>query len=324
MKFSVYVIASSATSARDQHRQNVCHELQKEFEGSTVTVIEEFDADTITREVSQNHVKIEKLTDPRTEAFNKYTKPIDVRNLSNAMKHQSALKKIAEASEEPNTYNLVVEDDVLMGANWPSALRACVHEMPKDCDMVMLGIPGNSSERFQPASSVHEAIPCIDSYIVTKKAADTLSRSFFPVRFITNVHISYLAKTMNINIYLVKPNVFLDGTKYGSFVSTLTPGNQLFLNRDYVHAKAALSDNPAVNVPDKEVRALLYDTQLSGHPDFKHLQALFEWKTAGAESAVEKFKEAIALYDANNAMVTNESPALRDYIRLHKDLQALD
>ena len=35
------------------------------------------------------------------------------------------------------------------------------------------------------------------------------------------------------------------------------------------------------------------------------------------------FREALAVYDANNALVSNESPFLRDYIRLYAELQSI-
>ena len=43
------------------------------------------------------------------------------------------------------------------------------------------------------------------------------------VRFITNVHLSYLVKSLKLNVYLHKPNVFLDGSKYEAFIHAPRP-----------------------------------------------------------------------------------------------------
>jgi hypothetical protein len=308
------------TESRTPHIEKLIQELStvEGLEVVSVNRILDCDATAVTKKVVDDDVKIEKLTDPRLELFNKFAKTLDSRNVSNALKHLSALKSIAE-SGDPEAHHIVLEDDILAGAHWSDALLACLQNLPEGYDIVALGIPGSSEAQFQLASNLYEVLPCCDSYLVSADAASKLSRAFKPIRFITNVHLSYLAKTLKLDVYLHKPNMFLDGSKYGAFISTLTPGNQLILNREYIEAKNAL-DKPEGKL-DERVRKALYENPHSLHPDFKHLQALYEWRKNGPAAAEPVFKDALACYDANNALITNESQFLRDYIRLHAEIQ---
>nr|WRJ69848.1 hypothetical protein TetV2_00403 [Oceanusvirus sp.] len=317
----VHVIRSALTEARTPHIEKLIRDIS-EVEGLEVVSVNRVadgDSTAVTKKVVDEDVKIEKLTDPRLESFNKFAKTLDPRNVSNALKHLAALKAASESAHDGSVMHLVLEDDVLAGAQWSEALLSCLRNLPSGCDVVALGIPGNSEAQFQLAGNLYDVLPCCDSYLITKEAAAKLARAFKPIRFITNVHLSYLARSLKLAVYLHKPNVFLDGSKYGAFISTLTPGNQLILNRAYIEGKNALADPE--NKLDEGVRKALFDNPHSLHPDFKHLQAMYEWKKSGAAAAEPLFEDALASYDANNALVTNESPFLRDYIRLHAFIQ---
>ncbi|AUF82736.1 hypothetical protein TetV_654 [Tetraselmis virus 1] len=319
---NIQLIVSKLTENRATHYEDSVFLVLNNLYDVKITKITDHDFDTITKEIVDSSVKLENLSDPRLSSFNKYTKTLDVRNLSNALKHKQALQNIVKynSDHQSDTFHLVLEDDILTGNNWKENLSSCLQQLPSDADMVFLGVPGSTNATFQTLHDSYDITPCCDSYLITQSAADNLSRAFFPIRFLTNIHLSYLINTLNIKAYLHKPNIFLDGSKYGTFVSSLNPSSQLILNKDFVRAKKAIISGQC----DTDIKTMIYDGPHSQHPDFKYLQAMFVWNTRGPKEAEPVFQEALTAYDNYNSFVNNESPILRDFISLYKDMQYVD
>ena len=323
MRFDVTIITSELTNARRPHCENLIAEMKKEHEVEW-RFVTDHDPETIDRGFIQHNVKLEALTDPRLEKFNKYTKTLHMRNVSNAKKHQVALQHAADAGADgTDTVFLVLEDDVLAGTDWADKLKTLVATMPEDAGWLSLGVPTRGNAPFQELGDVYEALPCCESYIVRPAAAKVLAAAFFPVRYVTNIHLSYLLKSLKQRAYLCQPHVFLDGSKYGSHVSTITSGNQLILNSTYMGARRQLIDENATDDEKlSDIQESLRASPFGTHPDFMHLKALALWRRSGAPAAAEVFALALDTYDANNALVNAESQFLRDYIAMHRDLQA--
>ena len=321
MRFDISVITAEMTAARRPHCEVFVEQLKRahEVEWRFVT---EAEPGEITGEFVANSIRLEQQTDPRLERYNKYSKPLNVRHVSNARKHLAALKRVADSAAPDGTVYLVLEDDILATNNWLENLERVVEEAPADRDLVALGIPSNSTTT-QELGDPYEVFPCCDSYMVTKKAAEKLAAAFLPLRYVTNVHLAYLARTLKLRAYLGHPIVFLDGSKYGGFISVLNAGNQLILNSTYMGARRQLVDENATD-PEKldDILRSLESSPFKQHPDFMHMQALAEWRKNGAAAAVDRFKAALDTYKINQALVNSESQFLRDYISLHRDTQA--
>lgn len=322
MRFDVTIITSQLTNARRPHCENLIAEMKKDHEVEW-RFMTDHDPDTIDREFIQTNVKLEALSDPRLEKYNKYTKTLHMRNVSNARKHQAALQHAATAgADNPGTVFMVLEDDILAGADWAEKLKSAVSTMPEDAGWVSLGVPTRGTAAFQDLGDPYEVLPCCESYIVRPTTAKVLAAAFFPVRYVTNIHLTYLLKSLKQRAYLCHPHIFLDGTKYGAFISVLNAGNQLILNSTYMGARRQLIDENATDDEKlNDIQESLRASPFGTHPDFMHLKALALWRRSGAHAAAEVFSLALDTYDANNALVNAESQFLRDYIAMHRDLQ---
>mgnify|MGYP006889513413 CR=1 FL=1 len=320
MRFDITIITSALTAARRANCDTLIKELGQSH-GVQWRYEEAGEPETVDRAFLEANIKLERHDDPRLEQYNKYLRNLHIRSVSNNIKHRAALERIA-GSQDADVKHLVLEDDVIAGQDWVARLEKTMADAPGDAAIIALGVPSSNQSPFQELGDVYEVLPCCDSYFVTPAAARALHAAYLPYRYATNIQLTYLAKTLKLPTYLVHPNVFLDGSKYGAFISVLNPGNQLILNGTYMTARRQLLDedarDPAVLA---EIGKTLADSPFGSHPDFMHLRALVEWRTKGAAAARDSFKGIVEVYDANNALVTNESQFLRDYIRLHRDLQ---
>ncbi len=323
MKFDVTVLTSELTAARRSHCEGLAVELRKHAEVQSFRFLVGNEASTITRDFVKDHVRLETLADPRLEKFNKYAKTLHLRNLSNALNHLAALKYVAERPDDDDVAYLVLEDDVLATVDWITNLKESAAALPPGTGFLSLGVPSKGGARFQQLGSEFEVLPCCDSYLVRPSTAKVLAAAFLPVRFTTNVHLTYLLKSLQLGASVCHPHVFLDGTKYGAFISVVSAGNQLILNSTYMGARRQLVDEKAGDAEKlRDILDSLAASPFGGHPDFVHMKALATWRLSGPAAAAEVFKAAQGIYDANNALLNSESQFLRDYIALHRELQS--
>lgn len=303
----IFVITSELTSVRRRHVAQLVAEIEREMPDVHVEYITECEP-TDTAGVD-GLVKLERLEEPQAR-FNRYIKTLHVRNVSNARKHQIALAKAAAAGGP----SLIVEDDIVSGENFVKVLKTCLDDA--SWGLLMLGLPGREPG-IHPLADLHNVLPSCDSYLVTPETARKLSEGFFPVRFVTNVHLSYLFEVLEITPYMCAPNVFVDGSKYGVYASAVSPNNPLFLNKSYVEARNIITDDARWALEGDKVLDIMLSTPFKNHPDFVHLRALYEKKKNGARAAELVFSTALKLYEDNNCIINNESEFLRNYIAIY-------
>lgn len=316
MRIDVSVITSAMTEPRRKHCLGVLETLSQHHDVTSRFVTEHDDVD---QQFIKDSVKLESVAAP--EHFNKYLQTLHVRNVSNARKHLAALKHIAESDLPEETVFLVLEDDAMPCKDWTASLASLCSSLPEDYGLVSLGVPSPDAPLFR-LQNAPDVLPVCDSYIVSRKAAATLSSSFCPVRYPTNVHLSYLTETLGVSCHVANPTVFLDGTKVGGFISVLSPNNRLTLNAVFMNAWrdiTATSDAEKLKQLVEDIKSGSY----ADHPDFLYLAAMATGKMDGPEAAEPLFKSAMEVYDANAALLTSESTFLRDFINIYKDAQDL-
>lgn len=321
MRFDISFISSGITYARRQHCEAMITLLKEKHDVDHRFVVVNEPGD-ITPQFMASSVKIEQLNDPRLHVYNKYSRPLHVRHISNSMKHMAALDGVAKSVSADGTVFVVLEDDVLATSDWISKLEGAANEMAiKGYEFFALGIPGKTGSA-EKLDSKKQVLPCCDSYMLSKSAASKIASAFLPIRFATNVHLTYILNSLNMRAYYGGSVVFLDGSKYGGFISVINPNNMLILNSDYVNARRKLIEEGESDAGKiKEIVASIETSPFSKHPDFVHLLAVADWRIFGAHQANNRFKLAMQTYTSNMAVLNSESRFLRDYISLHRDLQ---
>ena len=263
--------------------------------------------------------------------FRGAVKSIQVRQLSNAMKHLAALKAISVtpssvASSTGVRFSAIVEDDALFTDNVATVLRSVVTNAPADADIVFMGLPSprappqDGGAFFDEALKVFDpVVPAIDSYLVTPAAAAKMAAAFTPVRFPTHIQLSYLVKTLGLKAYVSVPNVFVDGSKIGVFASSLDPNNRLLWNQQYCQLEAVLRSGA---VPTEAEFAEIWAKQaFKVSPDNVALRAAYLFKAGRFDEAEKAFEEAMETYDRNGCIVNNTSEFLRAFIALYRKKQ---
>jgi hypothetical protein len=316
-------------SSIDDLLQNIEHGGR--FDVKTVKWIKTEDPEDIASERIQRIVDYSPIPkDQPGEGLNPLLRNMHIQQLSNALKHHAAYLAIA-LHAKPNDVNLVIEDDVVCVVDKTKVadkLLEAAEALPSDYDVALLGLPTappeDSKHKFLPIGDMFPVVPAVDSYFVSRNAAQKLTTSFIPVKFPTHLQMSYVSVKAGLKIYVSVPPVFMDGSKLGAWASTLTPNNQLAYNGDYITLMKIVEKQGMLTKDDLEkASALVRTSSIRTHIDFVLLWARMKAKCCQYAEAEKLFQ---LVYDAQTnvrGIITSESVLLREYIALHRELQQI-
>ena len=266
-------------------------------------------------------------------AFKAQLKNIHIRQLSNTVKHATAIRRISSAASNAHRFSLVLEDDALFGQTMTTALSSATLLAPSDADIVFLGLPSPSQPPkdtvaiFDDLTAVFGGtLPACESYILTRAAAAKLAPLMSPVRFVTNVQLMYAIKTAGLKAYISVPNVFVDGSKIGVFTCSLDPNSRLIWNQGYCKMDALVRNVAGYAVAggaesDAAFEQLWEEQQFKEHPDVLALRAMHLSRMARPKDAEAAFQRALDMYDKTGGVINNMSEFLKSYVSLYRDLQ---
>lgn len=322
-------------------RERVITEFQKllgkhqfaDFKSTKVRVMTDHDPNAITTEFVNSHVN---YTPAKEEdganlmAYNSLMKNLHMFQVSNTLKHMKVLQEIAESSND-NDVNVVLEDDILHEEKICASLEKVIGDLPQDYEIVFLGLPSNLdakaklTTKFQDTKEVFKVVPYNDSYIISKAVAKKMVDNFLPIKFVTNIQFSYVMEKAGVNSKIAIPNIFMDGSKFGLFISSLTPNNVLMFNNEYMQVRNLVTQKESFTKAEKDTLEKIFkECPFVPHPDFQHMKALYLMIEKRYDEAQKIFESAFNIFKNNNCILNNESSFMKDYIKLHQFTQSLE
>lgn len=319
-KLKVFIIHADYMEIRKQHIEKFVEILKSA--GVDYEYISAFDPKAITQEDVQKKINLTKQNNG--EFFDELIRNLHINQLSNALKHGEA---ITSASKETGKYDhfLFVEDDILYGDDVMQKIKETIALLDKssESDILFLGLPSlapiedQSVLTITPTSKFYKVFPCCDSYMISAKSIEKVAAAFFPIKYITNFHLSYMAATHSLSTSMVVPNIFLDGTKYGAFLSSLDPNNKMMFNPEFIQLSNMLQNSSG------DIETAFETIKFKNHPDVMHLQAIYAMSKGDFKKAETILENILNVTVQNGCMINNETEFLRTYIRLHKFTQDL-
>ena len=321
----IYIIHSKTLSQRDKSVENITTKLKSHaytnLKIGAVNIIQSNDPNDIQLNIIQQIIDYTPIQDVAYASFNQFTKNIHINQLSHTLKHLDTLQKISKSEAQ---VNLVLEDDVLFADD------VCIKldELFKTYDVAthgitFLGLPPQSEEAGSSNMAINKCvdkslIPVMESYIVNKETATILSTNFLPIKFTTLIHINYILQKVGVQAYQSSKSIFINGSKYGTFVSSLNPNNLLVFNQDYMTVYNMIQSQI---IDDAKVLQTYENSSIKMSPDFMYIVGKYWNGRKDYKKARELFQDAYNTCLLNGAIVNHESMLLKDFIKLHKHLQ---
>jgi GR25 family glycosyltransferase involved in LPS biosynthesis len=323
----LYILHSKDLAERDMSVNNIIQKLVNyKYKNANIAgsvVITDNDPNNISVEYIQNIVNYSQLQESNLAHLNQYIRNIHINQLSCTLKHLSALQKISEQQEEE--FALVLEDDVLFTETVCEDLDKLFSNLSQDNHLVFLGLPGDdgpSRDNIVPIDkSAPLMVPLTESYIVTKETAKKMVANFFPIKFVTNLQLNFVLTKSCVDCFRSKMNLFVNGSKYGLFISSQTTNNMLVFNREYMVLNEMLNKDEFTIDEQKQIQNIIDNATVANHPDFMYLIAKYKTKLKDYKGSQVVYEKAYNTLLGNKGIVNHESSLLKDFIRLHKHLQ---
>lgn len=318
MHLSIWFVHSAATSGRRDGCEKLVSMLRSArgapFESVVARYVTEHDADTLSMPDVQKNVSLEKTGDPNLDQL---LRPLSLRHVSNFEKHRLALEEISRRGPAGGPC-LVLEDDAVYGADVAAALSTAL-AATSDAPVAFLGLP--YARKAEPAveveslANVFNVLPSCDAYTVTPAAAARLLPHMRPVRFATNVHLTYAINKAGLDAVVAVPNVFMDGSKLGSHLGTIDVNNPLIYNPEYHRLKALVAAD------SDEVAEFARGMKFQTNPEIQLVLGMHDVRKGRYADAKRRFESAYAVHSGGRSVMNGTSLLLQSYIDVFKHLQ---
>lgn len=171
--------------------------------------------------------KVSPLWDINDHSF----RVLNMAEISCTVKHLLGVKKVAT---ECQSVGLILEDDCMpLGEHFAGQVSALMQSVPSDWDVIFLGegcgqqfidssIKNNSlSVHDGFCKAAHPASNCAEAYLLRANAARKIYKNCLPFQLVSDWELASSFHRLNLNIYWAVPSIFNQGSKNGTFESTL-------------------------------------------------------------------------------------------------------
>jgi hypothetical protein len=317
----VFIIHSKMLEIRVQHIEK----LTKLFSSANVTFefIEKYDPSTIVATDVQQKINLNKQNNG--ELYDELIRNMHINQISNGLKHGDALQKAKEEQDKYKTF-LFIEDDVLFGDDIIDKMKEAITLLnnSSDIDILFLGLPSLSpiedknTLKVCPTSEFYRLFPCCDSYMIKSSNISKIADMFFPIKYITNFHLSYIVSQNNLQSSMIIPNIFLDGSKYGAYLSSVDPNNRMMFNPEFIQLTNMLQNNSS---DDKTKEIAFENMKFKNHPDVMHLNAIYFMTKGEFKKAATILENILQVSTQNGCIINSDTEFLKTYMRLYKFIQ---
>lgn len=341
-KLFVYIIHSPRLDRRSDRVSDVRSRLLKHSFSNVilkdVVVITQNEPKDITPNHIQKYVNYDQPIEENLKSFAGFNKNMHINQLSQALKHAHALECIA-AHASNDVWGLVIEDDVLYQDNeFCDSLDTLMKHVNSSKQIVFLGMPMyQSTSDKQPKDQIppinREAfglIPIVENFLIHSTCAKNMSAVFLPIKYTMNIHMNYIIAKLAITCYQTMFPIFINGSKYGAYVSSTSPCNALVYNKEYMELFELIKsiEDKTMQVSDqstvvKVAEILGKASNISQHPDFVHLIGRFKGLQGKYAEAIKFFTRSIEALEKEHGIINHESWSLRELIRAYKHVQTV-
>ena len=333
-KLIVYILHSPRLTKRARQVQEIRQRLNsysfKNINIVDVVVVIHNEPEDITANDIQTLVNYAPPEEEHLKQFSMFAKNLHINQLSQNMKHLFALKSIANNSSD--IWGMILEDDILFQENdICPALDMIFQEIDKAKGPVLLGMPStqqtSSDDVIVPVNrEVHPLLPVVENYIVHKSNARILLDNFTPIKYFCNAQFNYIYAKTQMQLYQTIFTLFINGSRYGMFVSSANACNPLVFNADYMGFFELIKKIESKEITAQEaardvVQYIGKAGQMSQHPDFLYLIGKYKVLQGKYKEAAKLLTKSLEEIEKDHGIVNHESWVLKDLIRLHKYTQ---
>lgn len=319
--YDLYIIHDTNLIKRKENIESVKSRFAECNFINDIVVIDKLNCKDLTLSNIKNLLRTKKpdSLDDIEILFDKFQRPLSLPNISNYLKHVSALERIAKSGRT----GLVIEDDVIMSDDCEVVLsKYCP---PAQQGIVFFGQPfqRDPESQFQQIKNFNgntmTLLPSVESYIVDGEAAKQMIPEMLPIAYQTNIAMSLCINRLKLNAMKMYPNIFIDGSKVGKFTSSINPNNILTFNSKYniLYSMIQSDDVDLEKFDEVYSSAEFNDTS----PDMIYMRALCLLKAGKIIESKQLFDVAYEKFCDDKCSLNKNSSFMCNYLKFFKILQ---
>lgn len=170
--------------------------------------------------------KIKPLWDNKVHKF----RILNPAEISCTIKHISAIKRITEQDDE---IGLILEDDAIpIENNFSDKIIELIEVAPTNWEAIFMGVGCGvefMNEKLRTSHIIndkfavveHPVTNCAEAYLLKKKTAKRIYESIIPFQLVSDWELAYQFYKLDMNVYWSIPPLFYQGSKSGTYNSTL-------------------------------------------------------------------------------------------------------
>ena len=319
--YDLYVIHDTSLEKRKENVESIkCRFAECNFINEVV-VIDKLNCKDLSLNNIKNLLRTKKpdSLDDVELLFDKFQRPLSLPNISNYLKHVSALERIAKSGRT----GVVLEDDVILSDDCEVVLSK--YSPPTQQSIVFFGQPfrNKPESHFQQIKNFNgntmTLLPSVDSYVVDPDTAKKIIPDMLPIAYQTNIAFSLSINRMKLNAVKMYPNIFIDGSKVGAYTSSINPNNILTFNRKYNLLYSMIqSDHVDVDKFDLVYKSAEFH---DSSPDMIYMRALCLLKAGQIVESKKLFDVAYEKFCEDNCTLNKNSSFMCNYLKFFKILQ---
>lgn len=346
---NIYIIHRSDLNKRE----DIMNENKKIYDKLSFNVninkVEKYTFSDLPKHMEQlkKEVKLEQIGN---QIFDSQLQNLHLNHISNYTNHIEALHQIKlhynSSSDKDNQIYLILEDDVLLLQTFETHINNIINHINGkkiDYDLIFLGIPIDTSKldkehnanklnhkiddiEYKFLNSYIHILPSCDSFFINPNKIDIILKDMSPMRYITNVQLSYACFNNQLKTYFTFPNVIIEASKISVIPSSIN------MNNVHIYSEQFMQMVEILNIPkdefnkdkenlEKKFNEIYDKVKQYNNPDNLHLLAIFHNKLEKYETSINIFKEAHKLYNQTHSNINNASNFIQDYTATYKHIQ---
>ena len=152
----------------------------------------------------------------------KYRK-LSPREIAVNISHVETYRRIAADGQD---WALIFEDDAVLAPDFGERFDEYFRELPADADLVFIGsCCGLRIDQVEDGRHFyrkdHPATKCVDSYLVSRRSAETLLPTLLPFVLTIDWELNYHLELHNLVVYWLEPPLLSQGSETGVYASSL-------------------------------------------------------------------------------------------------------
>lgn len=327
-KLNIYIVHSPYLTNRTKYINSTIQFIinTAKFNGmeTNISIVKQPLSEDIETNISKYNERVKYNKEEGENAdidFNNSIQPLNVKQISNIEKHRAVYQHINNDDE----LHLVIEDDVVIGESYINNIKTLFQKLKSrefvDWDILftcLSQIDGDEELKLVSSRNIKK-LHTKSSYFIKPSLSKRLFEYFHTFQYNLKIGISkFIWDNPDVKSMTLNRHTFLEGSKLGTFTSSLNSSNFLCQNNNFVTLTKISSLDKIDDEKIKTAIELFENSKQTDNPDFLHLMGLIYFKRQEYTTAVKYMNSAVDNMEKCFCYIGKSSEMLNNAINMHQ------